>query len=158
MAELKPGKAAPAFQLEDASGEKVSLKDFKGQWIVLYFYPRDNTPGCTKEACEFTSGVRAFKKMDATVFGISPDSPESHRKFADKYKLKVGLLSDPKRTVLKKYGAWGKKNMYGKITEGVIRSTVLIAPDGKIAHHWPKVKAAGHAEKVREKLAELRAS
>jgi len=158
MAELKTGRAAPAFQLEDASGEKVSLKDLKGQWIVLYFYPRDNTPGCTKEACEFTSGIRAFKKMDATVFGVSPDSPESHRKFSDKFKLKVGLLSDPKRAVMKKYGAWGKKNMYGKITEGVIRSTVLIDPDGKIAHHWPKVKAAGHAEQVREKLAELRAS
>ena len=158
MAELKTGKMAPAFKLKDAAGKDVALKDLKGQWTVLYFYPKDDTPGCTKEACEFTAGIKAFQKLEATVLGVSPDSPERHRTFTEKYGLKVRLLSDPKHTVLKKYGAWGKKNMYGKITEGVIRSTVLIDPKGKIAHHWPKVKAEGHAEQVHSKLSELRKS
>jgi thioredoxin-dependent peroxiredoxin len=155
MSTLQVGKKAPAFTLSDENGDQVKLADLAGQWVVLYFYPKDDTPGCTVEACEFTSGLSGFEKLDATVFGCSADSPESHRKFIAKHKLKVKLLSDPDHAVMEKYGAWGEKNNYGKKTIGVIRSTALIAPDGKVAHHWATVKAAGHAEKVRDKLVEL---
>lgn len=154
-AAIDVGRKAPAFTLPDAEGKKTALKDFAGQWVVLYFYPKDDTPGCTTEACEFTEGIKAFAKLDAVVLGCSPDSPERHRKFIDKYKLKVTLLSDEKKKVLEKYGAYGEKKMYGRTTMGVIRSTVIIDPKGKIAHHWRRVRAAGHAEKVREKLLEL---
>ncbi len=152
----KVGSKAPAFSLSDQGGRPVRLDDYAGSWVVLYFYPKDDTPGCTTEACEFTDGIGAFEKLDATVLGCSADSPESHRKFIAKHGLKLTLLSDPDRTVMKAYGAWGPKTMYGRTTEGVIRSTVLIDPHGKVAFHWQNVKAAGHAEKVREKLAELR--
>jgi peroxiredoxin Q/BCP len=126
--------------------------------VVLYFYPRDDTPGCTVEACDFTAGIRGFVKLDAVVLGCSADSPASHRKFIEKFKLKLRLLSDPEHTLMEKCGAWGEKLMYGKKVVGVIRSTVLIDPSGKVAHHWAKVKSAGHAEKVREKLAELQSA
>lgn len=152
---LEVGKKAPAFTLPDHDGNKVALKDLAGQWVVLYFYPKDDTPGCTTEACEFTEGIASFRDLDAVVLGCSPDSPESHRAFIEKYKLAVTLLSDEKKTVMVKYGAWGEKNMYGKKVEGVIRSTVLIDPQGKVARIWPNVKAAGHAAKVREALQEL---
>lgn len=151
------GKKAPAFTLADASGEKQKLTDYAGQWVVLYFYPKADTPGCTTQACEFTESIKDFAKMDAEVIGISPDEPAALKKFITKHKLKVTLLSDPDHKVMAKYGAWGEKNMYGKITEGVIRSTVIVDPKGKVAHHWKKVKAAGHAAKVREKIAELKA-
>jgi thioredoxin-dependent peroxiredoxin len=157
MTKIDVGKKAPAFSLQDDSGTKVSLSSLAGQWVVLYFYPKDDTPGCTVEACEFTSGLPKFDKLDAAVFGCSRDTPESHRKFIAKYKLKIKLLSDPDHGVMEKYGAWGEKNNYGKKTMGVIRSTVLIDPAGKVAHRWATVKAAGHAEQVREKLAELAA-
>jgi peroxiredoxin Q/BCP len=156
MSTIEVGKKAPTFTLQDETGAKVKLSDFAGQWVVLYFYPKDDTPGCTVEACEFTSGLAGFEKLDAVVFGCSRDSAESHRKFIAKYKLKVKLLSDPEHAVMEKYGAWGEKSNYGKKSLGVIRSTVLIDPTGKVADHWPTVKAAGHAEKVRAKLAELR--
>jgi len=156
MSTLEVGKKAPAFTLQDETGAKVKLADFVGQWVVLYFYPKDDTPGCTVEACEFTSGLSGFQKLDATVLGCSRDSAESHRKFIAKYKLKVKLLSDPDHAVMEKYGAWGEKSNYGKKTVGVVRSTVLINPEGKVAYHWPTVKADGHAEKVRAKLDELR--
>ena len=149
------GRKAPAFKLPNQDDETVSLADQKGQWVVLYFYPRDDTPGCTKEACEFTAGLRGFQKLDAVVFGCSPDSPDRHRAFVQKYKLKVGLLSDPTHAVMEKYGAWGEKVLYGKTTVGVKRSTVIIDPKGNVAHHWRAVKAAGHADNVREKLAQL---
>jgi len=149
------GKKAPAFTLPDQDDRKTKLSDFQGQWVVLYFYPKDNTPGCTTEACEFTDGLKAFEKLNANVLGVSPDSTASHRKFIEKQGLKVTLLSDPERKVLEKYGAYGTKKMYGKEVKGVIRSTYLIDPKGKVAHVWTKVKAAGHAAKVREKLAEL---
>ena len=157
MSKIEVGKKAPAFTLQDEAGEKVKLSDFAGQWVVLYFYPKDDTPGCTVEACEFTAGLSGFEKLDATVFGCSRDTPESHRKFIAKYKLKVKLLSDPDHEVMDKYGAWGEKSNYGKTSMGVIRSTTLIDPEGKVAYRWPTVKAAGHAEQVAEKLAELSA-
>lgn len=151
------GKPAPSFSLLDQTGAKVRLADFVGQWVVLYFYPRDSTPGCTVEACEFTHDLAKFTKLNAKILGCSPDSPESHAKFIEKEKLAITLLSDPDHTVMEKYGAWGEKNAYGKKSMGVIRSTVLIDPSGKIAHHFAKVKAEGHAEKVRSKLTELQA-
>ncbi len=143
---VEEGKKAPAFALNDQDGETVKLSDLAGQWAVLYFYPRDDTPGCTIEACDFTSSLKAFEKLGAT---------ESHQKFIKKFKLKVGLLSDPTHKMMEKYSAWGEKNMYGKISEGVIRSTVLINPAGKVAKHWKRVKAKGHAEYVQKALAEL---
>ena len=153
---LTVGKPAPSFALKKQDDEIVKLGDYEGKWVVLYFYPKDDTPGCTIEACDFTSGLKAFEKLDAVVLGCSPDSTESHRRFIAKYKLKITLLSDPERTVIAKYGAWGEKNLYGKVSMGVIRSTAIIDPAGKIAHHWPKVSSKGHAEAVREKLAELK--
>jgi len=156
-AKIKVGNKAPAVSLPDQNGKKVALKDLAGRWVVLYFYPKDDTPGCTVEACEFTSALSAFEKLDAVVLGVSPDSPASHLKFRAKHKLKITLLSDPDHKVLDKYGAWGVKKMYGKEHLGVIRSTVLIDPDGRVACHWPNVKAKGHADQVRQKLAELAA-
>jgi peroxiredoxin Q/BCP len=153
---IKVGAIAPAFTLPDQDGKQVRLSDLTGKWVVPYFYPKDDTPGCTTEACEFTDGIKAFETLDAVVLGCSADTPESHRRFIAKHGLKVTLLSDVDRAVMKMYGAWGEKSMYGRTTMGVIRSTVIIDPQGKVAFHWPTVKAAGHAEKVREKLAELR--
>lgn len=152
---IETGKKAPAFTLEDQDGKKVALADLAGRWTVLYFYPKDDTPGCTTQACEFTGGIKALEALNAVVLGCSPDDAESHRKFIAKHKLKVRLLSDPDHKAMARYGAWGEKNMYGKVVEGVIRSTVIIDPDGKIARHWARVQAAGHAEKVRETLEEL---
>ena len=154
---IEVGKKAPRFTLPDQDDEGVSLTDYTGQWVVLYFYPRDDTPGCTKEACEFTAGLRGFQNLDAVVLGCSPDSTARHRAFIKKYKLKVRLLSDSTHAVMEKYRAWGEKVLYGRTTVGVKRSTVLIDPAGRVAHHWRAVKTAGHADKVREKLAELAA-
>jgi peroxiredoxin Q/BCP len=154
---MEAGKQAPAFTLKDQDGRAVSLKDFRGRWVVLYFYPRDDTPGCTAEACEFTSELEGFRKLDAVVLGASPDDPASHRKFLDKHEIGVTLLSDPTHAVMEKFGAWGKKTMYGKTVEGVIRSTAILDPAGKVAHHWPRVQARGHAGKVLAKLKELQA-
>jgi thioredoxin-dependent peroxiredoxin len=153
---FEPGDPAPTFALPDQDGNEVSLADYAGRWVVLYFYPRDDTPGCTTEACEFTDGIQAFEDLDASVLGCSPDSPESHRKFIAKFKLKMTLLSDPGHEVMVRYGAWGTKTSYGKPTVGVIRSTVIIDPRSRVARHWPAVKAAGHADAVRVALAELR--
>ena len=152
---IEEGKKAPAFTLQDASGAKVSLGDFAGRNVILYFYPRDDTPGCTKEACGFRDDWRKFEKLDAVVLGVSPDGPESHAKFAKKYKLPFTLLCDPDKKVMTKYGAFGEKMMYGKKTQGVIRSTVWIGPDGKVRKHWKKVpKAEAHPAKVLEALKE----
>jgi thioredoxin-dependent peroxiredoxin len=152
---LTVGKKAPDFAAKNQDDKVVKLGDLKGRWVVLYFYPKDDTPGCTVEACDFTAGLKDFEGLEAKVLGCSRDSPESHRKFIAKYKLKIELLSDPDHVVLEKYGAWGEKNNYGKISMGIIRSTVIIDPEGKIAHHWPKVKAQGHADAVKAKLEEL---
>jgi thioredoxin-dependent peroxiredoxin len=150
------GKPAPSFALKNQDDEIVKLSDYAGKWVVLYFYPKDDTPGCTTQACDFTAGLKGFEKLEAVVLGTSRDSTESHRKFIAKHKLKLTLLSDPDHEMLEKYGAWGEKVLYGKRSLGVIRSTVLIDPSGKVAHHWPKVSAAGHADAVKEKLGELR--
>lgn len=155
---LEVGDRAPAFTLKDQDGEKQALTKQKGSWVVLYFYPRDDTPGCTTQACEFTDSIADFEGMDAVVFGCSPDTPESHRAFVDKHGLGVTLLSDPDHAVMEKYGAWGEKTLYGKKSVGVIRSTVIIDPKGKVAHRWKSVRAKGHAAKVAERLAELRAA
>jgi peroxiredoxin Q/BCP len=152
---IEVGGAAPELTLLDQDGTAVKLGGFKGSWVVLYFYPKDDTPGCTAEACEFTEGIEAFTEMNAIVLGCSPDSPEEHQKFIAKYGLRVRLLSDPDHQVMEPYGAWGEKNMCGKITVGVIRSTVIIDPDGKIDHRWKRVGAKGHAAKVRECLEKL---
>jgi peroxiredoxin Q/BCP len=150
---IEEGKAAPAFALKDASGDQVALKDFQGRNVVVYFYPRDDTPGCTKEACGFRDLWKDIEKTGTVVLGISPDDAASHSRFARKYGLPFTLLSDPDRKVMEKYGAWGEKNMYGKKTMGVIRSTVLIGPDGKVKKHWKRVsKAEEHPRKVLEAI------
>ena len=150
---IEAGKKAPAFSLTDAAGHEVALEDFAGQHVIVYFYPRDDTPGCTKEACGFRDLWKKIQKRDAVVLGISPDGEESHTKFAKKYRLPFTLLSDPGKKTMEKYGAWGEKMMYGKKTTGVIRSTVWIGPDGRVRKHWKKVpKAADHPAKVLEAL------
>jgi peroxiredoxin Q/BCP len=150
---LEAGSKAPAFTLTDHRGEKVSLRDFAGRRVVVYFYPRDDTPGCTKEACQFNDNLRAFNRADVAVLGISPDDTAAHGKFAEKYKLTFPLLSDPTRAVMEKYGAYGEKTLYGKKTVGVIRSTFLIGANGRIERAWYSVKADGHAAKVLEAAA-----
>nr|VFK10563.1 MAG: peroxiredoxin Q/BCP [Candidatus Kentron sp. LPFa]VFK27128.1 MAG: peroxiredoxin Q/BCP [Candidatus Kentron sp. LPFa] len=154
---IEVGEKAPHFTLPDEEGQPISLDDFLGKWIVLYFYPRDNTPGCTTEACEFTDALTQFEELDAVILGCSPDGADPHRKFIDKHQLKIKLLSDEDHRVMERYGAWGEKNMYGRKSMGVIRSTVLIDPAGKIAHHWRKACAAGHAMSVHKRLSALQA-
>jgi thioredoxin-dependent peroxiredoxin len=150
---IEEGKTAPAFTLQDANGKKVSLKDFSGKDVILYFYPKDDTPGCTKEACGFRDDWKTLQKLGAVVLGVSADNAVSHQKFAAKYKLPFPLLSDPDRKVMQQYGAYGEKMMYGKKTVGVIRSTVWIGPDGKVRRHWAKVaNAEQHPAKVLEAL------
>ena len=150
MPKLEAGAKAPAFTLPGAEGTKVSLSGFAGRKVVIYFYPRDDTPGCTKEACQFNDALSQFEGLGIPVIGISPDKQAAHVKFRDKYGLQFPLLSDPDHTVMEKYGAWGEKTMYGKVTTGVIRSTFLIDEKGKIARAWYHVKADGHAAKVLE--------
>ena len=152
---LAVGKKAPAFTLASSDGGKVKLSDFAGKIVVLYFYPRDNTPGCTIEAEGFRDAVPALKKLGAVVLGVSKDSIESHCKFRDKYKLNFPLLTDADGKVLEAYGAWGEKVLYGKKSMGIIRSTVLIGKDGKVVKHWPKVSVKGHVEDVVEAVKEL---
>ena len=150
---IEEGKAAPAFTLNDADGNAVSLKDFKGRNVVVYFYPRDDTPGCTKEACGFRDHWQDIQDADTVVLGISPDSEASHQKFRDKYELPFTLLADPDREVMTEYNAYGEKMMYGKKRMGVIRSTVWVGPDGNVVKHWRRVpKAADHPLKVLEAI------
>lgn len=153
--ELKIGDRAPDFCLPDKDKKEVCLKEYLGKNVVLYFYPADNTPGCTTEAIGFTGILPELEKLDAVVIGVSPDSPESHGNFIEKKNLKVTLLSDEQKDVLKKYGAWGLKKFKGKTYMGVIRSTYLVDSKGKISHIWPKVSVKGHAEEVKSKLVEL---
>jgi len=151
---IEEGKLAPAFILSETKGKKVSLKDFRGKNVIVYFYPRDNTPGCTKEAEGFRDLWEDIKKAKTVVIGISPDSTASHEKFAAKFDLPFILLSDPDKKVMSKYEAFGEKMMYGKKVQGVIRSTVWVGPDGKVKKHWRRVpKAAEHPAKVLEAIA-----
>jgi thioredoxin-dependent peroxiredoxin len=152
---LSPGSPAPAFTLPDQDGIMRSLQDFHGSWLVLYFYPKDNTSGCTLEAVDFTTRAGDFKKMKAAVTGISPDSPASHRKFTDKHNLGITLLSDSDRKVLKQYGVWQIKKLYGKESYGVVRSTFLIDPEGTVRHVWEKVKVMGHVDDVMNTIKKL---
>ena len=150
---VEEGKNPPAFTLKDAKGDKVALKDLKGKDVIVYFYPKDDTPGCTKEACGFRDLWDEIQAQGAVVLGISPDDGASHERFADKYQLPFTLLSDPDKKVMEKYGAWGEKTMYGRKTIGVIRSTIWIGPNGKVKKHWRRVaKAADHPAKVLEAL------
>lgn len=145
---LTEGKKAPSFKLKDQNGEVVSSDSLKGKNVVLYFYPKDDTPGCTIEACNFRDEFPKFKKIDAVILGVSPDSIESHKKFAAKFKLPFSLLSDEKKEVCEKYGVWQEKSMYGKKYMGVVRTTVIIDKEGKVKKIFPKVKVEGHNEEV----------
>lgn len=145
---LAEGKKAPSFKLKDQDGKLISLESLKGSNVVLYFYPKDDTPGCTIEACNFRDEFPKFKKIDAVILGVSPDSVESHKKFAAKFKLPFSLLSDEKEEVCEKYGVWQEKSMYGKKYMGVVRTTFVIDGTGKIKKIFPKVKIEGHNEEV----------
>lgn len=151
---LEAGKKAPSFSLMDANGVKVSLNDFKGRKVVLYFYPKDNTSGCTKEACDFRDFFPDFKKLKVTVIGVSPDSIDSHKKFIQKYNLPFILLSDDKKEVVAKYNVWKEKSMYGKKYMGVERTTYIIDEEGKILRVFPKVKVEGHINEIIKVLKE----
>lgn len=149
---LKIGDRAPAFSLKSDSGEKVSLKDLKGKTVILYFYPKDMTPGCTQEACDFRDSFAKLKKEGAIVLGVSKDSVESHQKFKTKYSLPFPLLSDEDGKVCQAYGVWKEKSLYGRKFMGIVRSTFVIGPDGKIQQIYDKVKVKGHVDAIREEL------
>jgi peroxiredoxin Q/BCP len=153
--ELKTGDKAPDFSLQDCKGKNVSLSAFKGKWVIIYFYPKDNTPGCTIEAKEFSDSIEDFSKLGTDILGISADTQESHVKFTDKYGLKIKLLSDPEKKVLTAYGAWGIKKMYGKEYWGIVRSTFLVNPKGEIARAWYNVKVKGHVAEIKKTLENL---
>lgn len=142
------GSKAPAFKLPSSDGKTVSLADFAGKTVVLYFYPRDATPGCTREAIEFRDALKAFTKKGAVVLGVSKDTVASHCKFRDKYELNFPLLSDETGTVIEAYGAWGEKNLYGKKSMGIIRTTIIVGKDGIVQKVFPKVKVDGHVDAV----------
>jgi len=150
------GKKAPSFTLPDSYGEKISLKELMGKWVILYFYPRDNTSGCTTEALDFTAKQSDFENEGAVIVGISPDSCSSHQGFMVKHSLGITLLSDSEKKVSEKYGVWQKKSMYGKEYYGIVRTTFLIDPYGKIVHSWDRVKVKGHADDVYTKLRVLK--
>jgi peroxiredoxin Q/BCP len=152
------GDVAPEVALPDENGTIHNLSDQRGRWTILYFYPADDTPGCTTEACEFRDRNETIHERGADVWGVSPQGAVSHRKFRDKFDLPFMLLVDEGHALAEIYGAWGEKQNYGKTTMGIIRSTFLIDPDGKIARAWPKVKAEGHAEQVLAALDELQAA
>ena len=155
MSTIKIGDKAPDFCLEDPDRGKICLTDLEGKWVVLYFYPKDNTKGCTLEALEFTAAEDEFKEKNTVILAVSPDSLKSHSNFREKHELSINLLSDTGKETLEAYGVWQKKKIYGREYMGVVRSTFLIDADGKIAHIWPKVRVAGHVENVMEKLTEL---
>ena len=161
---MEKGERIPGFTLPDQDGKMISGSDFRGRWLVLYFYPRDNTSGCTKEAEDFSRLKEEFHGEDCEILGVSPDSTESHRKFREKKQLTVQLLSDPEKELMKTAGAWGMKKNYGREYEGVIRTTLLIDPDGIVAHSWRRVQVRRktktceilHAATVLNKLRELK--
>lgn len=154
--QLKTGDIAPDFSLIAHDGSKVKLSGLRGTVVVLYFYPKDFTPGCTTEACDFGENHGSLEAAGAVILGISPDDEKSHNRFIDKYKLPFTLLSDPEHNVLKTYGAWGVKKRFGKESEGVIRSTFIIDRDGKLVKSWRSVKVAGHVERVLTEVEKLK--
>ena len=145
---LKEGDVAPDFSSKDQDGKAVNLKDLKGQRVVLYFYPKDDTPGCTKQACSFRDADDVYRSKNIRVLGVSTDDEKSHQKFISKFQLPFDLLVDSEKTIVNDYGVWGEKSMYGKKYMGVARTTYLIGPDGKVARRWDGVKVDGHAEEV----------
>jgi thioredoxin-dependent peroxiredoxin len=154
MAELKVGQKAPDFTLMNDAGEKVKLSGYKGRKVVLYFYPKDDTPGCTTEACSFRDGIKEIEQQGAVVLGVSADSVDSHKKFKNKFELNFPLLSDPDKKMIESYGVWKEKSMYGKKYMGIERTTFIIDENGKISHVFPKVKVNDHYDEVLEALAE----
>jgi peroxiredoxin Q/BCP len=150
MTLLEPGDKAPDFKTTDQDGKSVALKDFAGKKVVLYFYPKDDTPGCTKEACAFRDGFSDFKKRKIEVLGVSADDEKSHKKFAEKFKLPFRLLADTEKKIVQDYGAYGDKSLYGRLFKGIHRVTYLIDEKGKIAAVWPKVKPDEHAAEILE--------
>jgi thioredoxin-dependent peroxiredoxin len=151
---LQNGQTAPDFTAKDSSGKSMRLQDYSDRWLVLYFYPKDNTPGCTTEAQEFTECAEKFAELGAIIVGVSPDSEKSHCQFIEKHNLSIQLLSDPDRKTIDAYGVWRLKKFMGKEFMGVVRSTFLITPDGKIAYIWDGVRVKGHVNKVLQKLEE----
>ena len=150
------GKKAPEFCLPNQDETEVCLRDAKGKWVILYFYPKDNTPGCTTEACDFTSAMPDFEDLDAVILGVSPDSPKKHRNFIEKKELQITLLSDENKAVCESYGVWQLKKMCGREYMGVVRTTYIIDPNGKVAYRFDKVRVKGHVQKVKAKLEELK--
>ncbi len=149
---LEIGDKVPSFCLSNQDEEEICFRDIKGRWIVLYFYPKDNTPGCTTEACDFTKAIPNFRDMGAIVFGVSPDSPKKHRNFIEKKELDITLLCDEDKSLCKDFGVWQLKKSYGREYMGVVRSTFLISPNGVVAFKWDKVRVKGHVNAVKEKL------
>ena len=152
---LEIGDAIPAFCLPNQDEEEICFRDIKGRWAVIYFYPKDNTPGCTTEACDFTEALPDFTKLETIVLGVSPDTPKKHRNFIEKKSLKITLLADEEKTLCKSFGVWQLKKFMGREYMGVVRSTFLIAPDGTLAYKWEKVRVKRHVAEVKEKLQEL---
>ncbi len=152
---LQVGDAVPDFCLPNQDEEEMCFRDMKGRWIVLYFYPKDNTPGCTTEACDFTAAEPDFSKLNASILGVSPDSPKKHRNFIEKKELNITLLADEEKELCNLFGVWQLKKFMGKEYMGVVRSTFIINPDGKIASVWNKVRVKGHVDDVKEKLKAL---
>jgi len=153
---LEVGTKAPEFCLPNQDETEICLRDLSGKWIVLYFYPKDNTPGCTTEACGFSEALPEFEDMDAVILGVSPDSPKKHRNFIEKKNLTITLLADEDKELCNLYDVWKLKKFMGREYMGVVRTTYIISPDGEIVAAWDKVKVKGHVEAVKEKLKELR--
>jgi len=152
---LEIGDAIPSFCLPNQDEEEICFRDIKGRWAVIYFYPKDNTPGCTTEACDFTAALPDFTGLEAIILGVSPDSPKKHRNFIEKKELKITLLADEDKGLCKSFGMWQLKKFMGREYMGVVRSTFLVAPDGTLAYKWEKVRVKNHVEEVKEKLIEL---